>query len=470
MRVPTKKFRSVLTWLVLVAMLATMLITAQAAQELHPVAIPFDGTGAELASMAGESMAATAAATVAVAGSVDIHAAMVAGADYLQHAQADVTEDNAGNGDPDLPNDPDDGGWDWRLTSPAFTHSTAASPPNIYGATAMGLYYAYLETSDAGHMTAMLDAADVMAGDANIRSASDLVFLMRFQDLPGVAANTYQDAAKAKFDGRIATYGTATALAQYIRDARHGQGYDNGIIPWDIGTWAVAAQMLEDRYPSDPYDYATAADDIAEVIWQDSFNSTPGYFDPTTNNGWDPTYANTDYYWYTLGITGLIDAFEAANVHTSEISGLVTTLLECQYDGGAFSYSYGANTDDEDWQSTAYAVMSLARVDQATYQSEINLAGYWLAATQDSSGGWVYSSGNHYPEIGGENTAALSFAEVPSTWVKYSGNPVVTGSMAFDPSVINDGGTYKMWYTHVDNSGVWSIYYATSTDGITWTG
>ena len=58
---------------------------------------------------------------------------------------------------------------------------------------------------------------------------------------------------------------------------------------------------------------------------------------------------------------------------------------------------------------TAYSVLSLAMLDQDNYQTNINDAGSWIASTQDISGGWVYGSGNHYPEIGGENTAALSF-------------------------------------------------------------
>ena len=207
---------------------------------------------------------------------INIDSALTSGANYLKHAQADITEDNAGNGNPDL--DPEDGGWDWSLTSPNFIHTAAASPTNIYGATAMGLYYAYLETSDATYLTAMTDAANVMSANPSIRSASDLIFLMRFQDLPGVTPDIYQNAAKAKFDGRITTYGSATALAQKIRDVRAGQGYENGIIPWDIGAWAVAAQMLAQKFPSDPYDYAQAADDIAEVIYQDSYMQNPGYF------------------------------------------------------------------------------------------------------------------------------------------------------------------------------------------------
>jgi len=339
--------------------------------------------------------------------------ALIAGADYLVHAQADITEDNAGNG-PDgseTPEDPDDGGWDWVST--IFTHATGASPKNIYGATAQGLYYAYLETSDASYMTAMTDAANYMSGDAGIRSAADLIFLMLYDDLPSVTGTTYQDAAKVKYDARITTYGSATLFAQYIRDVRGvTQNYPNGIIGWDIGAWARAAAMLDTRYSGNGYD--TDADDIAEVLWQDSYNSTPGLFDIVADSGWDPTYTDRNFWWYSLGITGLIDAFDAAQVHTSDIPGLITILQGCQYPSGAFSGSYGANTNDEDWQSAAYAVMTLGMYDQTTYQTEINDAFCWIASTQDPvSGGWVYGSGNHYPEIGGECTAALYFANGP---------------------------------------------------------
>ena len=374
----------------------------------HPLATPFEGNVAP--SGYTQKASASVSGLTSVSDVVDMNTVLARGANYLKHAQADVTEDNAGNGNPDA--DPNDGGWDWVLTSPVFTHSPAASPVNLYGATAMGLYYAYLKTPNAGYMTAMQDAATRMVGDAGIRTASDIIFLMNFQDLPGVTADIYKAAAKSKFDARIVAYGSATAFAQYIRDNRAlTQGYKNGIVPWSIAGWAVAAQMLEDRYPAEVYDYATAADDIAEVLWQDSFNNSPGYFVPGTNNGWDPTYTNSNYWWYSLGITGLLDAFQATGVHTDAIPGLVTILLNCQYPGGAFSGSYGAHENDEDWQSTAYAVMSLAQLDRPTYQTQINRAAYWLAATQDvASGGWLYSDSTHYPEVGGENTSAFYFA------------------------------------------------------------
>lgn len=356
---------------------------------------------------------------------VNFDAALITGADYLRAMQADVTDDNAGNGTNgvnETPDDPDDAGWDWRVTSPPapFHHTTAASSTNLYGATAQGLYYAYLETGDPTYFTALQDYADraVAAGPDTIRTGTDMKMLMLFNDLYSaeVAPTTvYADAAKAKYDGRIAAWGgTATALAQYIRDVRNGQGYGNGIIAWDIGIYAVAAQML---YASYGGTYDQDADDIAEVLWQDSFNDNPGYFDIVDDAGFDPTYADYNFYWYNLGVTGLIDAFSASGSYTADIPGLVQQLLNSQYDGGGISFSYGANPGDEDWQSTGYAAMCLGNLDQTTHQDAINRMGYWIGATQDASGGWVYSSGNHYPEIGGEVTAGLYFTTNDLTYV-----------------------------------------------------
>lgn len=382
---------------------------------------------------------------ITVAG--DFDASQIAGADYLKQMQADITDDNAGNGVNGInetPDDPDDGGWDWSVTSPPapFHHTTSSSPPNIYGATVLGLYYAYLETGDASYFTAMTDAANVTRVNPNIRTASDCVFLMLYNDLTEVSGTSYMDSAKAKFDARVASQGSPTAWAQYIRDVRNGQGYGNGIIAWDIGFYVVAAAMLGDHYPGDPNNYGQAADDMAEVLWQDSFNDNPGYFDIVDDAGWDPTYADVNFWWYTLGLTGLIDAFSYSDTHTDEIPGLVTRLLDSQYSSGAISFSYGANDYDEDWQSTAYAMMSLGRLDQSTYQAAINRMAFWTSGTQDASGGWVYSSGSHYPEIGGECTAGLYFSTNDITDV------LVDDSFTSqeDVDIYNtDNGTHYVW-------------------------
>ncbi|PKK85008.1 MAG: hypothetical protein CVT49_00255 [candidate division Zixibacteria bacterium HGW-Zixibacteria-1] len=349
---------------------------------------------------------------------VDFIEAIGAGANYLRVMQADITEDNAGNGTDGVdenPDDPDDGGWDWRLTSPPapFSHSASSSPTNIYGVSGMGLIRAYqkLGTAETGLYTAITDAADYMAGNPGIRSSGDLIYLLRCDSLiPGMG---YADAAKAKFDARIAAYGNAAHLADSIKNIRYSQGYANGIIAWDIGLWVQAAGMLEGMYPDDAYDYGQAAVDMAEVVWQDSFNDNPGYFDVEDDKGYDPSRANVNYWWYNIGLFGLITSFQYSGSHVSEIGFLVNRLLESQNRYGFFSYQWGGYDNDAGWQTTAYSVMALALVDQAAYQTEISHACYWTAATQDASGGWVYDTDEHLPEIGSENTVALYYAEPP---------------------------------------------------------
>ncbi len=354
---------------------------------------------------------------------VDFDAVQVAGANYVRKMQADISEDNAGNGTMDDPDDPDDGGWDWVTST--FSHGTSNSPTNIYGATVLGVYYTYLETGDAALFTVMQDAADhiVSTGPSINRSATDMLFLMHFNNLYSTEVSSttvYSDAAKSKYDQRLADNGgTATSFVEYIRDVRGvTQNYKNGIIAWDIGFYSVVAQMLFDVYGGT---YDVDADDIAEVLWQDSYNNNPGYFDVVADAGWDPTYTDNNFWWYTLGITGLIDAFNASGNHADEIPGLVARLQASQYPSGAISYCYGANLDDEDWQSTAYSMMSLGVLDQATHQAEINSMGDWVVGTQDVSGGWVYTSGDHYPQTGGQLTAGLYYT-LNSCCINFRGN------------------------------------------------
>ena len=61
------------------------------------------------------------------------------------------------------------------------------------------------------------------------------------------------------------------------------------------------------------------------------------------------------------------------------------------------------------------------------------------------------------------------------TWTKYVGNPIITPPVSeFDsrfilcPTVISNNGHFKMWLPWMDDSGTWSIVNITSTDGISW--
>jgi hypothetical protein len=393
-------------WRTILALIGILAMTAMVAQAAGPMASPDSNLKSERGDIPAMSDKAFGDPT-------DFASSALAGADYIRYMQADITEDNAGNGDPDQ--DLEDAGWDWSLT--AFEHSASASPPNLYGVCANAAYQAYLIDPVPELFITMQDAADyiVTAGPTQIRSAADMVFLLDFATLPGVTNPlTYLNGAEAIWAYRKANYGgTATAFAEFLRDYRGNGGWPNGIIPWDLAPYVTSLMRLEVFFPGN--NYATDAAEIVEVIYQDSFNANPGFFEPfePTTKGWDPGWADPKFWFYPAGVAGIITAFEATGLHLAEIPALETVMLECQYADGAFSYQYGAETsfDDRDWQTTAYCIFALRdHLDPTTpNMGSLYDAAVWLASTQDVSGGWVYSSGTHYPEIGGEAAAAVAY-------------------------------------------------------------
>ncbi|HPF36917.1 MAG TPA: FlgD immunoglobulin-like domain containing protein [Candidatus Krumholzibacteria bacterium] len=390
-------------WMITMLALLAVAATAWAA---GPVAMPHGGQPA------GERE--TIPADKAFGDPTDFLAAALAGGDYLVYMQADIYEDNAGNGDPDQ--DLEDGGWDWVLTP--FTHSAGSSATNLYGVSALALLASYELDPKIEYFRAMKDAADFIVASGpddpgGIRSGPDVSFLLRFADLADCPDPAfYRAGAQAIWTRHLNTYGSMANLAAFIRDNRAGQ-YPNGIIPWDISAWAVAAADMHAAFPSASPAHDLEAITIAEVLYQDSYAGIPGYFEPLGHSqGYDPAWSTVDYYWYTLGVQGLLRSFVAAGTHLAEVPVLTQLLLDSQYPSGAFSDQYGAQGGDEDWQTSAYVLETLA--DYATLTPAVADALYlgslWLAGTQDASGGWVYGSGNHYPEIGAENTRGLAAA------------------------------------------------------------
>jgi hypothetical protein len=222
----------------------------------------------------------------------------------------------------------------------------------------------------------------------------------------------YRAGARAICDRHDTVYGSLSALAVVVRDARAGQGYENGLIPWDVAPWAEAAMLMDVAYPGEGY--AAEAVAIADMLWQDSFNGTPGYFEPFgTNQGYDPAWNTSDYWWYNLGVTGLIRAFTVTGTHLAEVPALETALLAGQYPDGSFSDQYGAQGGDVDLQTTAYAVATIARLmdGTATNNAAVRAGAQWIAAAQDAAtGAWLDGSGEHNTEVGGESTAGLALA------------------------------------------------------------
>lgn len=345
----------------------------------------------------------------------DFQAAALQAAQYLRQMHADVTEDNAGNGDPD--DDQEDAGWDWATTQ--FTHTSGVSYGNLHGVIAQNLLRAYQLNPTQDILTVLDDVAahQLAVGPApaypvGLHYSGDIMFLLAYAELPHVVDPApYQAAAVAVWDWRLNNTGTgtATSLAANLLEGRHDQNYDNGIGPWDVSGYVEAAMALHAVFPTAGYDVAAA--DMAEVLYEDAFNLNPGYFDFQGRcKGYTTDYSNKDYWWYSLGISGLIKSFAEAGVHTGEIALLEGLMLDCQYPDGAFGDQYGAPTDvnTRDWQTSAYAVAAL--VDYDLDEAAAYNGATWLATSQDSSGGFVYGSGNHYPEIGAECAGALAAA------------------------------------------------------------
>ncbi len=95
----------------------------------------------------------------------------------------------------------------------------------------------------------------------------------------------------------------------------------------------------------------------------------------------------------------------------------------------------------------------------------------------------IYDSGTYkmwYSGYDGTAYYTIGYATSPDgiTWTKQNSGNAVLGLgangkfddyYAFAPSVIKDGSTYKMWYSGYDGTAYYTIGYATSPDGITWT-
>lgn len=316
--------------------------------------------------------------------------AIIAGADRLVQLQADITEDNAGNSDPDA--DPDNGGWDWVLSTSATEHTGGTSYGNLYGCCAEGIMCAgILDPTNTAYATALEDVYTetkaeydswVSSGKADpigprIRSAPSVIQLAEYTALTGdskyatLAEHLYQSQTNYR-------YSSATALAEGIRDVRLSQGWD-GLVAWDISLWVGAAEMLGHHA------YAVA---MAEVIYQDSYVEGDPKFDPTDSN--EPAY--------DLGLAGIIAAFKVAGVHSTEMDSAYTTLKARQSGDGSW------NSDPQD---TAYAVIAMDIYGGVEADNIAQDGAWWLIFNQDADdGGWSYSS-SEYPEIDGEATSAI---------------------------------------------------------------
>lgn len=331
----------------------------------------------------------------------------------------------------------DDGGFDWDLIEGDGTSYT-----NL-GISAIGVLKAYKLDPRSSFKTSLAEAymyaVDNPPGwiqdgtkwkeDPNgVNSWPDVTFMLELaraaakdssllSEIGTLTGDTVSDmAAYAKFlwDGRVnhmgntfptETGGSATAMAEYLRDARSLGTAFPGIVPWDIEEAVKAALALEDYY-SEP-DYGLQAIELAEFIHDYIYGATD-YFDHTDSNE----------VCYTLGLAGALEAFTEAGVHTTEASDLKTRLIDYQKTDGSWQES---DSDPEYIvQPTAYAIMALLAQGDVDAQASAYLGVEWLISAQETAGGWLEAS-YEYPELDSEAAWALFNSILKSNFVPGNG-------------------------------------------------
>ncbi|MBI2438413.1 MAG: hypothetical protein HYV36_06335 [Lentisphaerae bacterium] len=153
---------------------------------------------------------------------------------------------------------------------------------------------------------------------------------------------------------------------------------------------------------------SAAAIDLETTVWTKYNNVIPTNSDTTSTNGRIP-----------LGTAGKGDS---GNVYTPAVikDGATYKMWYSGYDGTNLRIYYATSPDGLTW--TKYTNAVPANSDTTSTDGRIPLG---------TSG-----KGDEYH--------------------------------AYAPTVIKDGATYKMWYSGLPAVGAWRIYYATSSNGLTW--
>jgi len=318
-----------------------------------------------------------------------------------------------------------DGGFSWVMGS-------SISSDNLLGITAMGILKAHDIDDKLAYEMALAKAykyaKDTVPGwtvvdgkwketTRGVESFPDVTFLILLAKAasvdstllttiqsvePQTSVSDIADLGKTRWHLRLNhlgatppnTIGTATAMVEYIRDARYPTW--SGLIPWDLEAAVKAALALESYYPGQGY--INQANDIAEVIY-DSLYGTSQYF-----NYNDPTET-----CYVLGLAGAIEAFTEAGLYPDDARDLKDLLIGYQSVNGYWDEDESGSGGQESVQSTAYAVMALlAQGDDDAMVSALE-GNTWLVDTQDGHGGWdpCYLGGTENLEVNSEAAWAL---------------------------------------------------------------
>lgn len=301
---------------------------------------------------------------------------------------ADRVGDPARNGAVD--DDPDDGGWDWLVSPERVSHSSEASPENLYGSVALGPWAALRLGASPARNRATLYNAFVGAGtNANVDSPPDFVLLSLLGDVLSGAAPRL---ARERYDAKVAAAGSATELAMSLRDAHQAAATD-GLFAYDLAWLAMGAAALDADFPRSGY----RADFRAYVAAVREDVESKALFDVT-----DPHEP-----YYTQGLAWSLLALSWSPRAQAQFADVRARLLASQLADGAFSYS--ADYPDGHLQATAHALMGLAltRHGHGGFKEVSEAGADWLLSKQAENGGFPYTATEEYPLLDAEVALAL---------------------------------------------------------------
>jgi len=170
------------------------------------------------------------------------------------------------------------------------------------------------------------------------------------------------------------------------------------------------------------------------------------------------------------GASGAWDDFYRGQPTIFKDGGVYKMWYSGAQQGGAWQTGYATSTNGVDWNFfSGNPVLSAGPI------------GSWDEIEADAPSvildGGLYKMWYHgcTPDY---SSCSIGYATSPDgvNWTKYAGNPVVSGTVGSDeasvlwPSVVKNGSTYLMWYYRNDDDWNYTgIGLATSSDGVVWT-
>lgn len=293
-------------------------------------------------------------------------------ASRLCDLSADILGDSARNGLVDA--DPDDGGWDWTLPPSSTSHSSEASPENLYGAVALAPWAAWrMGIVQPRARGALRDAFLGAERNVLVDSPPDFVWLVLLDD---VLKNGRAPAlARERYDARVVAAGGARAQGEAIRDSRHAAGAD-GLIAYDLTWLALGALALDGAFPNAGYhaDFET----YAAIVVDDLTSPSPDF-----------DYRDPHEAFYTQGLAWSLVAASFESSTRPLFVDLRERLLAAQLADGAWAWS--GDYPAANLQVTAHALMALSLGIHGRFSPfrARRAAASFLISRQQDNGGWL---------------------------------------------------------------------------------